>query len=177
MIEKLGYSPLATAKSVAGVSSPETLLAILHAKRVLFVDALSHHNERNINLCLSMSMVAQARQPSGWPVSSSAGTANLVWATTHEISSSGGSCFINYCEAILCLKYVLYLLLQLINWGKSMMFDNTPLTLEEVVDHCRALTHAIIEIQHPVYKELLLFILFERLEILNLTLEMEMQKE
>ncbi|WP_279433143.1 ash family protein [Sodalis ligni] len=41
--------------------------------------------------CLSMSMVAQARQPSGWPVSSSAGTANLVWATTHGISSSGGS--------------------------------------------------------------------------------------
>ncbi|QWA12043.1 hypothetical protein GTU79_04520 [Sodalis ligni] len=57
------------------------------------------------------------------------------------------------------------------------MFDNTHLTIEEVVDHCRALTHAISEIQHPVYRELLLFILFERLELLNLTLEMEIQEE
>ncbi|QWA12042.1 ash family protein [Sodalis ligni] len=58
---------------------------------MLLVDALAHHNERSLKLCLSMSMVAQVRQPSGWPVSSSAGTANLVWATTHGISSSGGS--------------------------------------------------------------------------------------
>ncbi|WP_213990960.1 hypothetical protein [Sodalis sp. dw_96] len=58
-----------------------------------------------------------------------------------------------------------------------MMFDNTPLTAEEIVDHCRALTHAILEIQHPVYREILLFILFERLELLNLTLEMEIPKE
>nr|WP_264623683.1 ash family protein [Candidatus Symbiopectobacterium sp. NZEC135] len=39
-------------------------------------------------------MVAQAGQPSGWPVSDSAGTANPVWATTNlEISSSGGGIF------------------------------------------------------------------------------------
>ena len=35
-------------------------------------------------------MVARAGQPSGWPVSIEAGTANPVRATTHEICSSGG---------------------------------------------------------------------------------------
>ena len=35
-------------------------------------------------------MVVRAGQPSGWPVSNKAGTANPVRATTHEICSSGG---------------------------------------------------------------------------------------
>ena len=35
-------------------------------------------------------MVVRAGQPSGWPVSIEAGTANPVRATTHEICSSGG---------------------------------------------------------------------------------------
>lgn len=35
-------------------------------------------------------MVAQAGASSEAPVSIEAGTANLVWATTHEICSSGG---------------------------------------------------------------------------------------
>ncbi|ELL0751632.1 host cell division inhibitor Icd-like protein [Salmonella enterica] len=35
-------------------------------------------------------MVVRAGQPSGWPVSLKAGTANPVRATTHEICSSGG---------------------------------------------------------------------------------------
>jgi len=53
------------------------------------------------------------------------------------------------------------------------MFDQTPLTIEEVVDHCRALAFSIIEIQHPVVKEILMFILWDRLDLLNDTLDME----
>jgi len=53
------------------------------------------------------------------------------------------------------------------------MVEHHPLTLEEVVDHCRALAYAIIEIPHPVVKELLMYILSERLELLNHTLDME----
>ncbi|AZP41176.1 ash family protein [Rahnella aquatilis] len=36
-------------------------------------------------------MVAQAGQPSGWPVAFRTGTANLVWATTKGFRSSRGS--------------------------------------------------------------------------------------
>ncbi len=53
------------------------------------------------------------------------------------------------------------------------MYDNTPLNLEEIVDHCRALAYSIIEIHHPVVKELLMYILSERLELLDRTLDME----
>ncbi|WP_178113150.1 hypothetical protein [Acerihabitans arboris] len=53
------------------------------------------------------------------------------------------------------------------------MFDNAALSLEEIVVHCRALSYAIIEISHPGIKELLLYILSERLELLNKTLEMD----
>ena len=45
---------------------------------------------RFLSRCCICVMVAQAGQPSGWPVSIEAGTANPVWATTHEICSSGG---------------------------------------------------------------------------------------
>ncbi len=57
------------------------------------------------------------------------------------------------------------------------MFDETPLTIEEVVDHCRALAFSIIEIQHPVVKKTLMFILCERLDLLNDTLDMEFPHE
>lgn len=46
------------------------------------------------------------------------------------------------------------------------MFDNTPLTLEEKIDHCRALACAIIQIQDPAVKELLSFIQAEKLDSL-----------
>ncbi|MEE3662148.1 hypothetical protein V2I52_09405 [Brenneria sp. g21c3] len=45
------------------------------------------------------------------------------------------------------------------------MYDPTPLTLEELVDHCRALAYAIIELDNPLAKELLIFILWERLNM------------
>ncbi|GKW16327.1 hypothetical protein PEC301937_22760 [Pectobacterium carotovorum subsp. carotovorum] len=51
------------------------------------------------------------------------------------------------------------------------MFDSTPLTLDEIADQCRALTHAVIELDNPVAKEVLLFVLAERLEVLSATLD------
>jgi len=57
------------------------------------------------------------------------------------------------------------------------MYDDAPLTIEEAVDHCRALAFFIIEIEHPGVKELLTFILRERLDLLNRTLDMEIQGE
>ncbi len=53
------------------------------------------------------------------------------------------------------------------------MYDPSPLNPEEIVDHCRALTYAAIEIPHPVVKELLLYILCERLDLLDRTLDRE----
>jgi hypothetical protein len=67
-------------------------------------------------------------------------------------------------------------LVYIVFWG-LIMFDETPLTIEEVVDHCRALAFSIIEIQHPVVKEILMFILCERLDLLNDTLDMEFPDE
>ncbi|MFT8209981.1 MAG: hypothetical protein ACMZI0_04000 [Symbiopectobacterium sp.] len=51
------------------------------------------------------------------------------------------------------------------------MFDTTHLTLEEMVDQCRALTHAVIELDNAMAKEVLLFLLAERLEVLSAALE------
>ena len=47
------------------------------------------------------------------------------------------------------------------------MFDSTPLTPEEIVDQCRALTHALIELENLAAKDILTFVLAERLEHLN----------
>ncbi|ATA18284.1 MAG: hypothetical protein ACRC0C_06740 [Gibbsiella quercinecans] len=47
------------------------------------------------------------------------------------------------------------------------MFDNTPLELEEIIDQCRALAYALIELKHPQAKEILMFVLSERLECLH----------
>lgn len=49
------------------------------------------------------------------------------------------------------------------------MFDNTPLELEEVIDQCRALAYAIVELSNPEAKEILMFILWERLDRLHRT--------
>lgn len=52
------------------------------------------------------------------------------------------------------------------------LYDNTPLELEEIVDHCRALSYAIVSLVNPQAKDLLGYILCERLEVLYQTLEM-----
>ncbi|MBN3131778.1 hypothetical protein H4F52_08505 [Pectobacterium brasiliense] len=44
------------------------------------------------------------------------------------------------------------------------MFDNTPLEQEEIIDQCRALIYAVIETQNPQAKEILTFILWEKLD-------------
>ncbi|MBN7768279.1 hypothetical protein [Pectobacterium brasiliense] len=44
------------------------------------------------------------------------------------------------------------------------MFDNTPLEQEEIIDQCRALIYAVIETKQPQVKEILTFILWERLD-------------
>lgn len=51
------------------------------------------------------------------------------------------------------------------------IFDTTPLTIEEIVDQCRALSLAMIEASDPVAKELFTFIQAERLELLYYSLK------
>ncbi|MDX6913701.1 hypothetical protein R9X49_01070 [Pectobacterium carotovorum] len=46
------------------------------------------------------------------------------------------------------------------------MFDNTPLEQEEIIDQCRALIYAVIETKQSQVKEILTFILWERLDCL-----------
>ncbi|MBP1036162.1 hypothetical protein J8631_11405 [Serratia fonticola] len=52
------------------------------------------------------------------------------------------------------------------------MYDNTPLSLDEITDHCRALVYAIIEVEDSTAKEILTFILWERIDLLYRTLDM-----
>lgn len=54
----------------------------------------------------------------------------------------------------------------------SDLYDNTQLELEEIVDQCRALAFAIVRLDNAQAKDLLGFILCERLEVLNLALEL-----
>lgn len=51
------------------------------------------------------------------------------------------------------------------------MFDITPLTVEELTDQCRALAHAVIELENPEVKEILSFMLAERPEHLHVSLD------
>ncbi len=54
--------------------------------------------------------------------------------------------------------------------SNSSMFDTTPLTIEEIVDQCRALSLAMIEVSDLKAKEILSFIQAERLELLYYSL-------
>ena len=87
------YSFLAVAKSTAGICSPCNSMATPDAPCVFFYVVAQAHLFSGL-WCLYLSpcqiMVVRAGQPSGWPVSIEAGTANPVRATTHEICSSGG---------------------------------------------------------------------------------------
>jgi hypothetical protein len=57
------------------------------------------------------------------------------------------------------------------------LYDNTPLELEEIVDHCRALSYAIVSLDNPQAKDLLSYILCERLEVLYQTLEIPISED
>lgn len=87
------YSFSAAAKSAAGRRNPSYLLATPDAPCVFFYVVAQAHPFFGLR-CLYLSpfqiMVVRAGQPSGWPVSNKAGTANPVRAITHEICSSGG---------------------------------------------------------------------------------------
>lgn len=89
------YSFPAVAKSAAGICSPCNSMATPDAPCVFFYVVAQTHPFSGL-WCLFMHhssfqiMVVRAGQPSGWPVSIEAGTANPVRAITHEICSSGG---------------------------------------------------------------------------------------
>ena len=87
------YSFPAVAKSAAGICSPCNSMATTDAPCVFFYVVAQAHPFFGL-WCLHRGscqiMVVRAGQPSGWPVSIEAGTANPVRATTHEICSSGG---------------------------------------------------------------------------------------
>ncbi|WP_449543999.1 host cell division inhibitor Icd-like protein [Lelliottia nimipressuralis] len=87
------YSFPAVAKSTAGICSPCNSMATPDAPCVFFYVVAQAHPFFGL-WCLHRGfcqiMVVRAGQPSGWPVSIEAGTANPVRATTHEICSSGG---------------------------------------------------------------------------------------
>ncbi len=88
------YAQPSPAKSGGRIGVLITLLAIHDAPSVFFcVVSLTHpfFRQSDIIRCLSRAMVAQAGEPKGSPVSSRAGYANPVWATTSEIGVSGGS--------------------------------------------------------------------------------------
>ena len=89
------YSFPAVAKSTAGICSPCNSMATPDAPCVFFYVVAQAHLFFGlwclyIHHSLIQIMVARAGQPSGWPVSIEAGTANPVRATTNEICSSGG---------------------------------------------------------------------------------------
>ncbi|QIP92477.1 CI repressor [Serratia fonticola] len=69
-------------------------MATQHAPSVFFyVVALvrSFFAQWFLCYCGYQTMVAQAGQPSGWPVSIEAGIPTPVWATTHKCRNFGGS--------------------------------------------------------------------------------------
>ncbi|NNS07080.1 host cell division inhibitor Icd-like protein [Erwinia sp. JH02] len=88
------YSFPAAAKSAAGRRNPSYSMATQHAPCVFFYVVASVRQffaQRFLCRCDFKIMVAQAGQPSGWPVFIEAGIPTPVWATTPECRNSGGS--------------------------------------------------------------------------------------
>ena len=107
--ERSLYSFRAVAKSAAGRRNPSYFKATIHAPCVFFyVVALVHQLSawRSVNRHAYQAMVAQAGQPSGWPVSLKAGIPTPVWATTIECRNSGGS-YYNYFKETAILATVI----------------------------------------------------------------------
>lgn len=93
-LQALRYSRRAVAKSTAGRGNPSYLLATQHAPGVFFYVVASAYQffaQWFLHRCRYQAMVAQAGQPSGWPVSNKAGISTPVWATTHKRGNFGGS--------------------------------------------------------------------------------------
>ncbi|MBM0748524.1 host cell division inhibitor Icd-like protein [Pantoea eucrina] len=91
------YSFPAAAKSAAGRGNPSLTLPTQHALGVFFYVVASVRQflaQRFLCRCVSKIMVAQAGQPSGWPVPKVAGISTPVWATTHKRGNFGGSFYV-----------------------------------------------------------------------------------
>ncbi|MBK4470679.1 ash family protein [Enterobacter hormaechei] len=146
------YNPHTAAKSVVGISVPKIFLMPRYLG----------------NACARLSMVAQAGASQEAPVSKKAGNANSVWATTQGISVSGGSQHNYFLEAALWLLPFLVCTRNpsLCLWG-CYMYERALLSGKSVLDHCRALAFAIIEIGNAIAHELLTDVLCERLNLLN----------
>ena len=146
------YNPRTAAKSVVGISVP---------KFFLMPKSLG-------NACARLSMVAQAGASQEAPVSKKAGNANSVWATTQGVSVSGGSQHNYFLEAALWLQPFLVCTRNpsLCLWG-CYMHEPASLSGKSVLDNCRALAFAIIEIGNAIADELLADVLCERLSLLN----------
>ncbi|CEK07918.1 TPA: host cell division inhibitor Icd-like protein [Escherichia coli] len=101
-----GYSFSAVAKSAAGRENPSMLSATYDAPCVFFCVAINATEHQimvwrvvcragmilfAIACYASESMVAQAGQPPGWPVSDNAGILTPVWAIAIERENSGDS--------------------------------------------------------------------------------------
>ncbi|KGA36056.1 hypothetical protein KU74_06170 [Pectobacterium brasiliense] len=56
------------------------------------------------------------------------------------------------------------------------MFDNTPLELDEIIDQCRALAYAAVNANDAQAREILLFILQERIDHLHCTRQAESEE-
>ena len=104
-----GYSFSAAAKSAAGRGNPSMLSATYDAPCVFFCVAINATKRQIMVWCVvsradgtpcilpasahytAESMVAQAGQPPGWPVSDNAGISTPVWAIAIERGNSGDS--------------------------------------------------------------------------------------
>ncbi|WP_428984320.1 ash family protein [Pantoea vagans] len=146
------YNQRTAAKSVVGISVPKFFLMPRYLG----------------NACVRLSMVAQAGASQEAPVSKKAGNANSVWATTQGVSVSGGSQHNYFLEAALWLLPFLVCTRNpsLCLWG-CYMYEPALLPGKSVLDHCRALAFAIIEIVNAIAHELLADVLCERLILLS----------
>ena len=166
----LRYNADAAAKSAAGIGVPHKSLGPEYTRHAYCCSGKYR---------VIPSMVARVGLPKGRPVARLSGDANPARATTQEVGVSGGSYLRSY-----SLEAALWLLLFLFYTRNSsfllrgcIMYDPTPLTLQEFIDQCRALAYAIIELSNPLAKELLTFILWERLNQLDQSLEAEVPND
>ncbi|PJE87638.1 hypothetical protein CU280_11440 [Yersinia mollaretii] len=158
----LPYNPFAAAKSVAGIGVPNPLTVSKYTHRVYLGNVRAH----------LLSMVVRARLSKGRPESVRAGTPTLFGLPPNGLGVSGGSVKNTLTEAALwLLPFTLYTRYIFVPIRGCAMHNSPPLTLEEIVDHCHALVLAMLEITDPTAKELLLFILSERLDLLQLMLD------
>lgn len=158
------YNQRAAAKSATGIGVPNSPTMPEYTHRVYLGNACAH----------LLSMVARAGLPKGRPESVGAGTPTLFELPPNEIGVSGGNFTLTPTEAtkwsqpfLACTRNTSVLI------RGCVMYDTTPLSAEEVLDHCRALAFAIVELDHSLVKELLMYVLWERLNLLNETLQAE----